>query len=164
MRRIQELLLAAGLVAAPFAAYANPNARVSDHWKTTELGQVNFRLTSAHLTMADQRWISKVADKAQRDPQALIIVEARASGNRPQKAMRLALHRAQAVREELIDNGVAPERIVMATYADEHAIRPSVRIGATHESIGRVAARYHADATVWSPRLPGGSVTATARR
>lgn len=98
--------------------------------------------------------------RAQQDPQALIVVEARASGNRPQKAMRLALHRAQAVREELIANGVAPDRIVMATYADDNAIRPNVRIRTTHESIGRVAARYHADATVWSPQLPGGFVTA----
>lgn len=160
MRRLQELLLAAGLVAAPATAFAHPT--VSDHWKTTELGEVNFQLTSARLSLHDRRFISKAADRAQRDPQALIVVEARASGNRPQKAMRLALHRAQAVREELISNGVAPDRIVMATYADDNTIRPNVRIRTTHESIDRVAARYRADATVWSPRLRSGS--ATARR
>jgi outer membrane protein OmpA-like peptidoglycan-associated protein len=161
MRRLQELLLAAGLVAAPATAFANPY--VSDHHRnTTDLGEVNFKLTSARLSYADRRWITKVADRAQQDPRALIVVEARASGTKPQRAMRLALHRAQAVREQLVQNGVAPDRIVMATYADEHAIRPSVRIRATHESVDRVAARYHADATVWSPRLRSGS--ATARR
>jgi len=152
---MKYLLTAAALLAA-MSAQAAPNR--SQHPQIGELSEVEFELNSAELPKASEQ-LGEAAGWAEHNPDGLLVLGGHAdrSGDEMQN-VELSLHRAEAVRDELVKLGVDPDQIVIVAYGAKGPQRanPSenrrVTIWATRQSIQRIVASSleHGTVVVWS--------------
>jgi hypothetical protein len=140
MRHLGILGVAAVATLSHGAANADP---------TNVLGELYFRFDSSALDAAARASLRDVAARAADDRGTRIVLDAHCDplGTYAYNA-RLAIHRAEAVRDRLIALGVPDEQIVFAIYGKSGAQR------ATHAEDRRV--------TMWSTREPlAGVITST---
>lgn len=105
------------------------------------LGELNFRFDSAAL-MADARGVlDKVVAFASANPESKIVLDAYCDPiGAPDYNVKLAIRRAESVRERLKTMGIPEDRMVFAIYGEDGAKR------ATYAADRRV--------TLWSTREP----------
>jgi outer membrane protein OmpA-like peptidoglycan-associated protein len=119
------VLVAAVLAATPVAAEPN---QLSQHPRVGELAQINFNDGSTRLSVDYNRKIGEVAGWAQTNPTGLIVISGFASPQETRGAedVVLSLKRAEAVRDELISQGIDPDRIVIAAFGGRGTPRADV--------------------------------------
>lgn len=119
------VLVAAVLAASPVAAEPK---QLSQHPRVGELAQINFNEGSTRLSVDYNRKLGDIAGWAEANPSGLVIIDGFAS---PQEAkgaqdVVLSLRRAEAVRDELIAQGIDPDRIVLAAFGGRGTPRADV--------------------------------------
>jgi outer membrane protein OmpA-like peptidoglycan-associated protein len=134
---LKSILLGAAVavLAAPAAAtYAQPTGGDA-------LGELNFRFDSAAL-MADARGVlDKVVSFASANPESKIVLDAYCDPiGASDYNVKLAIRRAESVRDRLKTMGVPEDRMVFAIYGEDGAKRT------TYAADRRV--------TLWSTRAP----------
>ena len=137
---VASLLASSALAGSP--ASTGP-ARVE------ELADIQFTLDSTKLSVPAHHAIGDVATWAKQNPSGTIVLDSYAAGA-PFAATKLALERAEAVRDELVKLGANADNIVVATYAKQPDLRSDVAIVVTSESRdAMIAARRNADVVLW---------------
>jgi hypothetical protein len=142
------------LVAAIFAASpvsAEPN-KLSQHPRVGELAQINFNPRSERLSVDYNRKLGEVAGWAVDHPDGLIVVDGFAAPGEKSanEGTLLSLHRAEAVRDGLIAQGIDPDRIVVAAFGARGTAR--VIVWGTREPLDEAVSRLqqaNAVAVVW---------------
>jgi len=123
---MKALVLVAAILAAPPVA-AEPN-QLSQHPRVGELAQINFNEGSTRLSVDYNRKLGEIAGWAQTNPSGLLIIDGFASPQETKGAQDvvLSLRRAEAIRDELIAQGIDPDRIVLAAFGGRGTPRATV--------------------------------------
>lgn len=99
------------------------NAKQTDRGLTISLGDVLFDTGKAQLKPGGAREVRKLAQFLQQNPQRNVSVEgftdSRGSDDYNQT---LSEHRADAVKAELVDQGIAPERVTSKGYGEAYPV------------------------------------------
>ena len=124
-------------VAAIFAATpvaAEPN-KLSQHPRVGELAQIDFNEGSTRLSVDYNRKLGEIAGWAVANPDGLVVIDGFASPQETKGAQDvvLSLRRAEAVRDELIAQGIDPDRIVIAAFGGRAT--PRATVYGTHEPL-----------------------------
>jgi outer membrane protein OmpA-like peptidoglycan-associated protein len=145
------------LVAAVFATSpvaAEPN-QLSQHPRVGELAQINFNEGSARLSRDYNRKLGEICGWAQTNPNGLVIIDGFASPKETKGAQDvvLSLHRAEAIRDQLIAQGIDPDRIVLAAFGGRGT--PRATVYGTNESLTTAVTaigRSNPTTIVWGTR------------
>jgi outer membrane protein OmpA-like peptidoglycan-associated protein len=179
MSRTMSLALA-GVLAGGIASADTPSAQID----VDAITDVTFAFDSSTLPFSAELKLNRVIDRAKERPESRIILGGYTDpiGTEPYN-VGLAIRRAEAVRDALIDRGIDRQRIVVEVFA-EHGQRaagyPANRrvdiglsigsmdeLGANTFAMGGTAVRWGTPMTVAAMAERGGVVpssTATARR
>jgi outer membrane protein OmpA-like peptidoglycan-associated protein len=124
---MKTLVLVAGIFAASPVS-AEPN-QLSQHPRVGELAQIEFANNSDRLSVDYNKKLGYVAGWLQENPTGLIVVDGFArpgeKGSDPATVV-LSLRRAEAVRDELVSEGVDADRVVIAAFGGRGASRAVV--------------------------------------
>lgn len=135
--RYRSILL--GAAAAVLAGPAGANN--APHDRQDALGELHFRFDSARLMADAPGELDKVVAYASANPDARIVLDAHCDPiGASDYNVKLAIRRAESVRERLKGMGLPEDRIVFAIYGEDGARR------ATYAGDRRV--------TIWSTREP----------
>lgn len=115
-----ELLLSFALVALAGApALAQPPRAAGS--TAGQLAELSFEHGSSRLVLdaATRRRLNEIVGWAVTHPEALIVLDGHAdrSGASPYN-VRLSLRRAQTVRDQLVELGIQPDRIMVAAFGE----------------------------------------------
>lgn len=104
-------------------------AQLSQHPRVGELAQIDFARNSERLSVDYNKKLGEVAGWANENPGGIVVVDGFArpdeKGNGP-AAVVLSLRRAEAVRDEIVAEGVDPDRVVVAAFGGRGAARAVV--------------------------------------
>jgi outer membrane protein OmpA-like peptidoglycan-associated protein len=116
------------------------------------LGEMHFRFDSAALMDQAPGELDKVAAFASGNPSAKIVLNAHTDPvGAADYNVKLAIRRAESVRDRLVEMGVPQDRIVFAIYGEDGAARTThaddrrVTIWSTHDPLANVIDRTFAD-------------------
>lgn len=129
---------------------------MSQHPRVGRLAEIAFPAASAVPPSNASQDVGEVAGWAKENPDGLIVIDGHADRTgQPAASVRLALQRAQVVRDQLVDIGVDPDQIVIAGFAADApgaVDRGRVVVWGTHQDLGAVVAAHRsADTVLWSP-------------
>lgn len=99
------------------------NAKQTDRGLTVSLGDVLFDTAKSQLKPGGMRTVQKLAKFLQENPQRNVSIEGYTDSRGSEEYNQsLSERRADAVKTALIDEGVAPERIVTHGYGKAYAV------------------------------------------
>jgi outer membrane protein OmpA-like peptidoglycan-associated protein len=131
-------------------------AQLSQHPRVGELAQIDFARNSERLSVDYNKKLGEVAGWAVEHPDGLIVVDGFArpdeKTNAP-AAVVLSLRRAEAVRDEIVAQGIDPDRVVVAAFGGRGSARAIV--WGTRESRDLTVSRLersNATAILWGQR------------
>lgn len=137
---------AVALLAGPAAATQDPRPH------TDTLGELSFRFDSAALMASAPSVLDRVVEYASANPDAKIVLDAHTDPiGASDYNVKLAIRRAESVRDQLKTMGVPEDRIVFAVYGEDGQRRASyaadrrVTIWSTQEPLAAVIDRTFAD-------------------
>lgn len=134
---LKSILFGSAVALLAGTALANDSTPAS----SDALGELHFRFDSAALMASAPAELNKVVAFASANPGARIVLDAHCDPiGAADYNVKLAIRRAESVRDELNKMGVANDRIVFAIYGEDGALRP------TYADDRRV--------TVWSTNQP----------
>lgn len=137
---VKSILFGTAVALLASTAFANDIATSTD-----ALGELHFRFDSAALMAGAPGELDKVVAYASHNPDAKIVLDAHCDPiGAADYNVKLAIRRAESVRDRLTTMGVPADRIVFAIYGEDGAQR------ATYADDRRV--------TVWSTNQPVASV------
>jgi outer membrane protein OmpA-like peptidoglycan-associated protein len=136
------MMLKSLLLGAAAALLAGPAAANDSHpTGSGALGELSFRFDSAALMDNAPGVLDKVVAFASANPESKIVLDAHCDPiGASTYNVKLAIHRAESVRDQLKTMGVPEDRVVFAIYGEDGARR------ATYAGDRRV--------TIWSTREP----------
>jgi outer membrane protein OmpA-like peptidoglycan-associated protein len=135
------MMLKSLLLGAAAALLAGPAAANDAETGPGALGELNFRFDSAALMDNAPGVLDKVVAYASANPENKIVLDAHCDPiGASTYNVKLAIHRAESVRDRLKAMGVPEDRVVFAIYGEDGARR------ATYAGDRRV--------TIWSTREP----------
>jgi hypothetical protein len=106
-------------------ALAKP-AKLSRHPRSGQLAEIAFSERSAKVSVDDNQAIGELAGWAIENPSGLIVLDGHAAPGEPDAVM-LSMHRAEAVRDELVGLGVDPNSVVVAAFGGAGALSQTDR-------------------------------------
>jgi hypothetical protein len=147
---MKTLALVASLIAA-CPVSAEPN-QPSQHPRVGELAKIDFIAGSARLSVDYNRKLGEIVGWAQTYPDGMLVINGFAAPGEKVKEgdVVLSLHRAEVVRDGLIDQGIDPDRIVIAAFGARGAARAVV--WGTREGRDTAVSRLqraHPTAIIW---------------
>jgi outer membrane protein OmpA-like peptidoglycan-associated protein len=158
------MMLKSLLLGAAVALLAGPAA--ANEAQTTgagALGELNFRFDSAALMDNAAGVLDQVVAFASANPDSKIVLDAHCDPiGASTYNVKLAIHRAESVRDRLKTMGVPEDRVVFAVYGEDgarratHAADRRVTIWATSEPLATVIDRTFAgkgEAVTWQRPL-----------
>jgi hypothetical protein len=132
---VSKLFLSAFFVVhATVAASAEPAP--SKHARIGELVEIDFARSSAQLPIDVAPKLSEVLTWDRDNPIGLIVLDGH--GDRGDPNLPLSQRRAEAVRAQLVANGVDADRIVIAAYGEDRGGKHGVVVWTTHDNLQAV--------------------------
>jgi outer membrane protein OmpA-like peptidoglycan-associated protein len=149
IRVVVSACLAPLLVASVAAANPVAPAERSQNPRNGLIADVAFGLNSAALGWSAQRKLARVATWAAANPDGTIVIEGHASPDGDAAYnVELSLLRANTVRRELVDAGIAGDRLIVAGFGSDSKVQRGsnrrVAIWVTREDPEAALALVHA--------------------
>ena len=150
---MKALVLVAGIFAASPVS-AEPK-QLSQHPRVGELAEIDFNVDSSRLSVDYNTKLGEIVGWATDNPGGLLVIDGFAAPGEAKNAedVLLSLHRAEAVRDKLIDQGVDPDRIVLAGFGARGKARAVV--WGTNDNLDAAVARVEQGnpaTVVWGTR------------
>ncbi|HSS02555.1 MAG TPA: OmpA family protein [Kofleriaceae bacterium] len=164
---LKSILLGAALALVAGTAAANDTQATG----SGAIGELNFRFDSAALMESAPTVLNKVAAFATANPDSKIVLDAHCDPTGASTYnVKLAIRRAESVRDRLKTMGVPEDRIVFAVYGEDGAKRASyaedrrVTIWSTREPLATVIDRTFAgkgEAVTWQDPMTVAQIEGT---
>lgn len=98
-------------------------ARETERGVVLTLGDVLFAFDKAELKPGGERAASRLADFLEQFPDRRLLVEGFTDSVGPEAYnMKLSLQRARAVKQAIVEDGIAPSRIVIEGYGESYPV------------------------------------------
>jgi outer membrane protein OmpA-like peptidoglycan-associated protein len=122
--------------------------QLSQHARVGELCEIDFNPGSVAPPLGSEAKLDEAATWAAHNPDGLIVLDGHAEASDQRTAdVTLSLHRAETVRDALMQAGIGREQIVIAAYGSDAPPRTNpaedrrVTVWATHDDLDTVVAR-----------------------